>query len=28
MRDAAKTSVFWRKTDEFWWQGPPIPTYA
>jgi hypothetical protein len=28
MRDAAKTNVFWRKTDEFWWQGPPIPTYA
>jgi general stress protein 26 len=23
MRDAAKTKVFWRKTDEFWWPGGP-----
>jgi general stress protein 26 len=23
MRDATKTKVFWRKTDELWWPGGP-----
>ena len=28
LRDAEATKRFWRKTDEVWWAGRTIPTYA